>query len=120
MAEEQISLNIVEGEPFFAHEASINFTPTQVVLDFKCITPRVDPRSKNKPSFQMKHNVVMLEPWHAKAFFDVLATTVKKYEDQYGKIVKPKAVQVAEKLQKEQRKKTTEHAGTASAPSYLG
>ena len=50
---EQININIHEGEPFFAHEVTVNFTPTQLAMDFKCITPRTDPRSK-KPSFQLK------------------------------------------------------------------
>ena len=120
MPEEQINLNIVEGDPFFAHEVSINFTPTQVVLDFKCITPRVDPRSKARPSFQMKHNVIMLEPWHAKAILDVMENTIKKFEEQYGKIQKPKSVIAAEKKQKAQQKHPAEHAGTTAAPSYLG
>ena len=61
--QKQINLNINDGEPFFAHEVSMNFTPTQISMDFKCITPRTDPRSKG-PTFLLKHNVVMLEPWH--------------------------------------------------------
>ena len=62
---EPININIQDGEPIFAHEMSVNFTPTQFVLDFKCITPRNDPRSKTRASFLLKHSVVMVDPWHA-------------------------------------------------------
>jgi hypothetical protein len=103
MAQEQISININDGEPFFAHEATVNFTPTQLTLDFKCITPRTDPRSK-KPSFQLKHNVIMLEPWHAKSLVGVLNSVIQKYEEEFGKIQKPKSLEKAEKKQKESMK----------------
>ncbi|MBD3304128.1 DUF3467 domain-containing protein [Candidatus Woesearchaeota archaeon] len=115
---QQINLNIVEGDPFFAHEVSMNFTPTQITLDFKCITPRTDPRG-NTPSFLLKHNVVMLEPWHAKMMLDVLSNVLKKYEDEFGKISKPKPIQKAAKKQKKASKKKSS-TKTTGAPSYLG
>ncbi|RMD57619.1 DUF3467 domain-containing protein [Candidatus Woesearchaeota archaeon] len=114
----QVNMNIIEGEPFFAHEASINFTPTQVSLDFKCITPRTDPRSQ-KPSFQLKHNVVMIDPWHAKELIGVLREAVKKYEEEFGSIKKPKAVLKAE----EKQRALAQQAGdskTAKYPTYTG
>jgi len=113
---EPINISITDGEPFFSHEMSINFTPTQFTFDFKCITPRVDPRSK-KPSFLLKHNVVMVDPWHAKMILSVLNNVIKKYEDEYGQIKKPKSVEMAEKKQKKAVK-----AAQASheTPSYLG
>ena len=89
----------MDGEPFFAHEVTMNFTPTQILFDFKCITPRIDPRSKS-PTFLMNHNVVMVEPWHAKLLIDVLANAVKRYEEEFGKIKKPGAILKAEKKQK--------------------
>ena len=112
---EQININIHEGEPFFAHEVTVNFTPTQLAMDFKCITPRTDPRSK-KPSFQLKHNVVMVDPWHAKALIDVLNSVVEKYESEFGKIQKPKALLKAEKQHNEQAKE----GKTSQAPTYMG
>ena len=117
MPQEQINLNISDGEPFFAHEVTINFTPTQVTMDFKCITPRTDPRSK-KPSFQLKHNVVMVEPWHAKNLLGVLSNVVQKYEEEFGKIQKPKALEKAEKKQKEFMKKAGEQV--PEVPTYMG
>jgi len=117
MAQEQINLNISEGEPFFAHEVTVNFTPTQLTMDFKCITPRSDPRSK-KPSFQLKHNVIMIDPWHAKALIGVLGNVVSKYEEEFGKIQKPKSLQKAEKKQKELAEKLGEKA--PDIPTYMG
>ncbi len=114
---ESINLAISDGEPFFSHEMTVNFTPTQFTFDFKCITPRVDPRSK-KPSFQMKHNVVMVEPWHAKMILAVLNNVIKKYEEEYGAIKKPKAVETAEKKQKKAMKEIK--PGQTETPSYLG
>lgn len=114
MVDEQINLHIVDGEPFFSHEATINFNPTQITLDFKCITPRNDPRSK-KPSFQIKHNVVMIDPWHAKNLINVLQNVLSNYEKEFGKIKKPKAIEKAQKKKHKGEKKET-----VAAPSYMG
>ncbi len=116
MTQEQINLNIVDGEPFFAHEVTVNFTPTQMTVDFKCITPRTDPRSK-KPSFQLRHNVVMIEPWHAKTLLGVLKNVVDRYEEEFGKIQKPKSLIKAEKKQKEFMAKAGE---APEVPTYMG
>ena len=111
---DQINININDGEPFFSHEVTINFTPTQLTLDFKCITPRNDPRSK-KPSFQLKHNVVMMEPWHVKNLLAVMKAVVDRYEKEFGKIKKPKALEVAEK-----KKKSPATPEKVEMPSYFG
>lgn len=112
MAQNQINMSIVEGEPFFAHEATVNYTPVQFTLDFKCITPRTDMRSK-RPSLQMKHNVVMLDPWHVKSLIKVLQSVVKNYEKEYGRIRKPKQVEKAEMRRGEQTSVT-------DTPAYFG
>ena|SRR3989338_1731855 len=118
MNQDQVNLNIHEGDPFFAHEVTINFTPTQLTLDFKCITPRSDPRSK-KPSFQLKHNVVMMDPYHAKTLIGVLSNVVQKYEDEFGKVSKSKAVTKAEKKQKEFAEKAAGKQAE-NVPNYMG
>ncbi|MFH2028171.1 MAG: hypothetical protein ABIJ08_03465, partial [Nanoarchaeota archaeon] len=56
--EKRVNFGINDGDAFFAHEISVNFNPTQFVLDFKSITPRVDPRSNEGPVIALKHNVV--------------------------------------------------------------
>lgn len=108
---------INDGEAFFAHELTVNFTPTQFILDFKCITPRSDPRTKESASFLLKHNAVMVEPWHAKRIAEVLGAVVKRYEEEFGEISKPKAIEKAEKKQKSLLAKKSAETET---PSYFG
>ncbi|MBI4145552.1 DUF3467 domain-containing protein [Candidatus Woesearchaeota archaeon] len=115
---EPVNMTINDGGAMYAHEMSANFSATQVFFDFKMITPRVDPRGKGRPTFLMQHNVVMVDPWHAKKIIEVLEATVKKYEEEYGKIVKPKALIKAEKKQKDLL--ATQGEETKETPTYLG
>ena len=71
-----VNMNIHDGQAFYAHEISINFSPGQMVLDFKNITPRIDPRNKQGPTFVLVHNVVTLDPYHAKQFHTLLGTSL--------------------------------------------
>ncbi len=117
MAEKQkINMSIMDGDAFFSHETSINFSPTQFILDFRCITPRVDARSQTA-TIALKHNVVMMEPYHAKQFLNVLSQVVKKYESEFGKIDKPDSIK---KLEKKKKIKTTKEGKTVESPSYFG
>ena len=74
--EKNVNMTITDGEAFFAHELSVNFNPMQFILDFKCVTPRVDPRSKESIVLNMKHNVIMVDPFHAKRIATQLATEI--------------------------------------------
>lgn len=118
MAEQQMNISINDGEAFFAHEASVSFNPTQFVLDFKSVTPRIDMRSKQGHNLAIKHNVLLLEPHNAKAFIGLITKMVEAYEKQFGKIEKPKAIKEFEKKHKELTKKAKEQ--TAPTPSYFG
>ncbi len=115
MEEKKINLSINEGQSFYAHEASINFSPTQFILDFRCVTPRVDPRSNEAPTMHMQHNVVMVDVYHAKRLHELLEKMIGKYEKEFGKIEKSKAVKQIEK--KRQKEKKHEEKST---PSYFG
>lgn len=116
MSEKKIQMNINDGSEFFAHEMSVNFSPTQFILDFRCITPRTDPRTRENALLSLKHNVVMVEPWHAKKILEVLQNMVGEYEKQFGKIDLPKAIKKQQKnMQKIESKDTKE-----STPSYFG
>jgi hypothetical protein len=112
----EVNMNIVDGQAFFAHETSINFTPSQIMLDFKSVTPRTDPRNKTAATFVLVHNVVMLDPFHAKQIHKILGEALKKYEDEFGKIGKPKAMEKAEK----QNKKREAQTAKAEVPVYMG
>ncbi len=113
----KINLGINDGKEFFAHEMSINFNPTQFIFDFKCITPRVDPRSKDVPYLSIKHNVVMVEVHHAKKIHELLGRVISDYEKKLGKIELPKAVK---KARKESKKAKDEKSTEQAVPSYLG
>ena len=115
----QMNVTIDDGKTFFANEVSINFNPLQFTLDYKNITPRVDVRSKEAPSIHIEHNVVVLDPFHAKMILELMVKVVKEYEKEFGVIKKPKAL---EKLHKKHAKKNDIKTPkkTVTAPTYFG
>ena len=117
MEKQKINMNIGDLAPdFFAHEASINFNPTQFIFDFKCITPRVDPRAKDSTVINLKHNIIMLDVYHALKFYELLGEVLGKYEKEFGKVEKPKPMKIIEK----KRKTTKKTDSKTTTPSYLG
>jgi hypothetical protein len=122
METKNVNVVISDGDAFYCNELSVNFNPAQFVLDFKCITPRIDPRSQDAPTVHMKHNVVLVEPYHAKQMLELLTRVISTYESQFGKIEQPKAIKVAE----DAAKKNAKNAGKltakndASIPNYFG
>ena len=120
MENQKINLSISEGDSFFAHELSINFNPQQFILDFKNVTPRVDPRSKDNPTLVLKHNVVMMNPYHAKKMRDLLDKVIKKYEKEFCKIEKPKAVELFEKKKESMIENLDANDKTKDTPTYFG
>lgn len=117
MAERKLNFSINEGDVFYAHEMSVNFNPTQFVLDFKCVTPRVDPRSQEGPVISIKHNVVLVDPYHTKKIAGFLSKRIEDYEKEFGKIEKPKSVREFEKKRKKEKEKKVEKT---QVPSYFG
>ena len=115
--EEKVNLNINDGDAFFAHELSINFNPMQFIFDFKSITPRVDPRSQTRASISLKHNVIMVDSYHAKRILTLLEKTIKKHEKEFGPIEKPKALKALEKKRKSKEGAITDKD---NIPSYFG
>ncbi len=111
---DKLNVSIEEGPSFFSHETSINFNPTQFILDFKNVTPRMDPRFQDGPVIHIKHSAVMLELYHAKRFHELLGQALQNYEKQYGKIEKPKAIEKQEKRMKDKG------AEKESVPNYFG
>ncbi len=117
--DKKVNMSIEDGKSFFAHEVSINFNPSSFILDFKNVTPRVDPRSKDNLVLRMEHNVVMVDPYHAKKMLELFSRVVKDYESEYGKIEKPKAIKKHEQKAKKHGKKA-EAKKTKTTPSYFG
>ena len=96
--DKKVNLNVSDvTADFFAHEASVNFNPTQFILDFKCITPRVDPRAKNGPIINLRHNIIMVDAYHAKRLHELLGNVIEKYENEFGVIKKPRPLEIMEK-----------------------
>lgn len=91
------------GPEFSADEVAISHSPLRFVVDFKSITPRMDMHGQ-QPRHVVKHNIVRMDPYLAKDFFDVLKKNLEKYEKQYGKVSKPKALQKAEEEAKKKGK----------------
>jgi len=120
----RINLSIDDGEPFFAHEMSVNFNPLQFILDFRNVTPRNDPRTKDgRPSIHLKHNIIMVDPWHMLQIRDLMARMVTAYEKEFGKIKKPKQLEAFEKKHKKAKDsaKTSKKDETKTeVPSYFG
>ncbi|MFA4886920.1 MAG: DUF3467 domain-containing protein [Candidatus Nanoarchaeia archaeon] len=113
--EKQINIRVKEGDPFLAHETTINYNPTEFVLDFKCMTPL---QELNQQSLLIKHNIVLLTPWHARSFLDALTRVIGDYESKFGTIKKPIELEKAEKLVKKQQQKTT--VTSRQAENYFG
>lgn len=117
MQERKVNISVNEGGEFFAHEVSMNFNPLQFIFDFKCVTPRIDMRSKDgNTHLLVRHNVVLTDPYHAKRIHELLGNIIAKYEEQFGKIEKPKALK---KYEKNNEKKKKEKNKTI-APNYMG
>lgn len=93
----QVSIVVNDGDSFFSHETSVNFNPLQFMIDFKCITPRVDQRVQKAPTFFVKHNVVMVDPWHMIKLKEMVDKSIVAYENEFGKIVKPEGLKILEK-----------------------
>jgi hypothetical protein len=123
----KINMTINDGQTFYAHELSINFNPLQFIFDFKNVTPRIDPRSKDGNVLFMIHNVVIVDPYHAKEICNLLNEVIKKYETEFGEIEKPKALKTIEKkMEKDKKEADKKFAGlkekktTRETPTYLG
>ena len=118
MAEERkVNFSINDGDVFYAHELSINFNPTQFVFDFKSVTPRVDPRARSGAIISIKHNVVLVDPFHAKRVLSFLTKRIEDYEREFGKIEKPKSI---DKFEKKHKKEMNAKEQKDEVPSYFG
>jgi hypothetical protein len=102
--QQQLNLRVKDGDQFYSNEASINFNPNEFSLDFKCLTHLHDVGEHR--SLLLKHNIVIMTPFHLKSFANILSKAVVDYEKRFGKIEKSEAVKKAEKLVKKENKKT--------------
>lgn len=113
----EMNVRVKDGDLAYAHETTINFSPTEFTFDFKTVANVQD--VANHSAMIVKHSVVILTPHHAKAFMEVLAKVVKDYEKNFGDIKKPTAIEKAEKLMKKQEKKMAS-TSEVEAENYFG
>ena len=99
--QKQVNVRVKDADPFLAHETTINYNPTEFVLDFKCITPI---QELNQASLFIQHNVVLLTPWHMKSLLVAMEKVVKDYEKKFSEIKKPSEIEKAEKILKKQQR----------------
>ncbi|MCX8147075.1 MAG: DUF3467 domain-containing protein [Candidatus Woesearchaeota archaeon] len=118
--EKKVNMSINNGSVFYAHELSINFNPLNFIFDFKNVTPRVDPRSKEGLVLHMDHNVIITDPYHAKKISELLNKVIADYEKQFGKIEMPKALKKYEENVKKTGKSPKEKKAKSISPDYFG
>jgi len=96
----KINLDIDQKrEVFYANNIAIFNNPTEFIIDFAQVTPRIDiVEDKQVITYVVKHNAVILEPKQAKIFLDLLKENVEKYEKKFGKIKLPKEKKAERKI----------------------
>lgn len=114
----KINLSISEGDAFYTHENAISFSPLQFIFNFKSITPRIDMRNRDGTNIiNLKHNVVILEPFKAKEFVEMLQKSIKQYEKEFGKIDKP---DILKKLEAKNKKLAKKKKKDFEFKTYMG
>lgn len=80
MRQQQINIELgeAEAEGIYSNLAMIVFSPTEMVIDFARIMPRM-------PKTKVKSRIIM-SPMHAKLLMKNLADNIEKFEKQYGEI----------------------------------
>ncbi len=109
---DKVKFDISNGESFFADEAGVIHNPLKIIMDFRSVTPRVDMREFQ--TLVLKHNVVVMDPYTAKNFSDILKKNITNYEKQYGKIKMP------ESLKEYNKKSKSKSKGKKESPTYFG
>ena len=111
-----------DNNPMLSNAQAILHQPGKFILDFRSIIPHF--ASNNMPYTVTNHRVIILDPFKAKEFFDLLRKNIQKYEKMYGIIKKPIELTKAEKLFEEKKKKTKETKTKETIPSkkssYMG
>jgi hypothetical protein len=73
-----IELGEKEAEGIYANLAMIIHSPTEVIIDFARVMPRL-------PKARVLSRIIMT-PMHAKLLHKALSENIKKFEEQYGEI----------------------------------
>ncbi|MBI2143776.1 DUF3467 domain-containing protein [Candidatus Woesearchaeota archaeon] len=85
----QLNIEVQNGVDFFADQVSVSHNPLRFVVDFTRTAPRIDGSATSQPRIVMSHNVVLIDPYLALEFVNVLKDNIARYEKRYGKISRP-------------------------------
>ncbi len=93
---QHFNVEVQNGQDFFADQVSVSHNPLKFIIDFTRTTPRIDGSSQEQPRLVMSHNVLLIDPYLAKEFMDILKDNISRYEKRYGKISKPSQLKKVE------------------------
>jgi hypothetical protein len=116
LKDKKVKFDIDNGVDFHADEVGVIHNPLKMIMDFRSITPRVDVRNQEFQPLVLKHNVVIMDPFMAKNFSQILSKNIKNYEKQFGKIEKPSPLVKMEK----DRKSKSKQGKKVESPTYFG
>lgn len=105
----------IDNSPLMSNQQTVAHQPDKFILDFKGAYPQYTP--DNKQTVVINHKVVLMDPYIAKDFLNILKLNIERYEKQFGEIKKPVQIKKAEKEMRELQKQAA--IGT-EAPSYMG
>ncbi|MBI5391208.1 DUF3467 domain-containing protein [Candidatus Woesearchaeota archaeon] len=117
---EKIQFTIDDGMEFFTDEIGVMHNPIRFFIDFKRTTPRSDQRNAEFQPLITRHQVIVMDPFLAKNFLDVLGRNIKDYEKKFGAVQKPKALVKAIAKNKRAEKKKESEPQEREMPNYLG
>ena len=113
----EMNVRVKDNAQFYSNDLAINVSPTEFVLDFKCMSQVQDIMQHS--AVVVTHQPVVISPIHAKGLVDILSKAIIDYEKKFGKIEKPKAVKKAEKLV-EKTKKQKKGKVVTKPENYFG
>ena len=106
----------IDKDPLMSNQQTVAHQPDKFVIDFKGVYPQFTP--DNKATLVINHRIILLDPYLAKSFLKTLGDNIKKYEEKFGVIKKPKEIEKAEK-EMQSMQKQIDSTGT-ERPSYMG
>ena len=97
---EHVNVEVQNGVDFYADQVSVSHNPLRFIFDFTRTTPRIDGGSSAHTRLVLSHNVLLIDPYLALEFINVLKENVARYEKRYGKITKPAPLKKVEEESK--------------------
>ena len=96
----QLNVEVQSGIDFFADQVSVSHNPLRFIVDFTRTSPRIDGNMTGQPRLVMSHNVILIDPYLAVEFVNVLKDNIAKYEKTHGKITRPAALKKVDEQMK--------------------